>query len=100
MLSETQDLARRLEQQLIAYEKMHADEIKRFQEQLANLQSVQSYELQMLRDELAQLKQELAALKEQEPEQPVQSAPDADAPRVEMTITRRELLTGNLRPRG
>ena len=99
MLSETENLARRLEQQLTAYEKMHADEIKRFQEQLANLQSVQSYELQMLRDELAQLKQELAALKEQEPEQPAESAADTNSPRVEMAITRRELLTGNFRPR-
>jgi replication fork clamp-binding protein CrfC len=99
LLSEIQDLARRLEQQLVAFERLHADELKRFQDQLATYQRLQNDELQMLRDELQQLKKESALL------QAEQTARAAETPRlevapkqVELTITRRDLLTGKLPP--
>ncbi|MBI5029374.1 MAG: hypothetical protein HZB51_02515 [Chloroflexi bacterium] len=97
MLSEIEDLARRLEQQLTAYERMHLDELKNLQEQLATFQRLQHDEMQMLRDELSQLKQELAAYKKAEPERQQAAAVDAASTRpVELGITRRELITRNL----
>lgn len=89
MLSDIQTLARRLEQQLIAHERMYADDLKRLQEQFSALEHIQRDELQMFRDELNQLNQEIAALKEQ---------PVAAPQTAEPTLTRRDLLTGNLRP--
>ncbi len=96
MLSELEDLARRLEQQLISYEKLHADEMKRFQQQLAEYQRIQADELEMLRNELTQLKQEIALLKDSQAKQPLTAAPQPEPARVGSPITRRDLLTGNI----
>ncbi len=102
MVSELQDLARRLEQQIISFEKLHADEMKRFQEQFETIQRLQNDELQMLRKELKQLQDEVALLQAQEPEPEPKATPlappEIPSPRAELTITRRELITGNLRP--
>ncbi|MBI5302222.1 MAG: hypothetical protein HY868_08800 [Chloroflexi bacterium] len=64
MPAEIQDLARRLEQQLTAYEHLHTDELKRLQDQIAAFQHLQNDEFQMLRNELSQLKQALGAIEE------------------------------------
>ncbi len=95
MLEEIENLARRLEQQLVTYAKLHADEMNRFQEQFDAFQSIQADELQMLRQELAQLKQEIAEVKESV----TQSMPAEGAPvSTEPTLTRRDLLTGKMPP--
>jgi polyhydroxyalkanoate synthesis regulator protein len=94
VLSDLQDLARRLEQQLKTYERMHTDELKRFQDQWIALAQVQSDELKMMCEELDQLKQELAALQDQS----ASAEPVATASPVELTITRREFITGNFMP--
>ncbi len=99
MLSELEDLARRLEQQILSYEKLHADEMKRFEEQLATYRHLQDDELQMLRDELKQLKGEIEHLKLAEPEDAAaqtMSQPAPPAARAALTLTRRELLTGKI----
>lgn len=96
MLSEIQDLARRLEQQLIAFERLHADELKRFQDQLATYQRLQNDELQMLRDELKQLKEESARLQAESAAPAIETPPQVPPSQVELTITRRDLLTGKL----
>ncbi len=97
VLSELEDLARRLEQQIESYEKLHADEMKRFEEQLQAFQRIQADELKMLRDELDQIKREIAASKEEQAERAPTSAPSqAEMSRLEPTITRRDLLTGNI----
>lgn len=99
MLSEIEDLARRLEQQLVSYEKLHADELKSFQTQLETFQRIQADELKSLQDELKQLKEEIAALKEQEAKRASESPPrEAASNQFEKTITRRDLLTGNIPP--
>ena len=96
MLSEVMELARRLEQQLNSYERLNADDVKRFQDQLAAFQQIQNNELQMLREELKQLKAEIAQLQNQHPLLLSDSAPIP--PQVDLTISRRDLLTGNLTP--
>lgn len=100
MLSELEELAHRLEQQIVSFEKLHADEMKRFEEQLATYRRLQNDELQMLRDELSQLNGEIEQLKQEEPENnaaPAEAMPTeppvADA---KLTLTRRELLTGKI----
>lgn len=99
MLSELEDLARRLEQQIVSYEKLHADEMKRFEEQLAAYRNLQNDELQMLRDELAQLKGEIEQLKQGESTDETASATRPTQPTVahaNLAVTRRELLTGKI----
>ena len=94
-MEELETLARRLEQQIAAYEKLHTEEIKRFQEQFEAFRRIQADELQMLRKQLAQLSEEIAAAKESI------SQSDADenaASSAEPAVTRRDLLTGKLPP--
>jgi hypothetical protein len=93
LLEEMESLARRLEQQLTAYEKLHVDEMKRFQEQFAALQRIQADELQMLRHELEQIKTEIAAVIESMPESGVRDEEPSPP-----TLTRRDLLTGKMPP--
>lgn len=92
MLEEMETLARRLEQQISVYEKLHADEMKKFQEQFETLQRIQADELQMLRKELAQLKEGIAAIKA------AAASESADDEPAEPTLTRRDLLTGKMPP--
>jgi chromosome segregation ATPase len=100
VLSELEDLARRLEQQILAYEKLHADEMKRFEEQLAAYRNLQNDELQMLRNELTQLKDEIEHLKQEESAgdsgAALTSTEPASAPPATLVVTRRELLTGKI----
>ncbi len=100
MLSELEDLAHRLEQQLVSYEKLHADEMKRFEEQLAAYRNLQNDELQMLRHELSQLNLEIEQLKQEEATKETEPAPTPTdhtaASPVPLAVTRRELLTGKL----
>jgi hypothetical protein len=78
---------------------LHADELKKYQDQFTAFQRLQTEELQMLRDELEQLNAEIAALKEVEAKPTADAAPTAaSSGQVEMTITRRDLLTGKIRP--
>ncbi len=95
LLTDLEELAQRLEQQLSTYERMHVEELERFRKQWDALQQIQSDELRMLRDELNQLKQELAAM-----QNPAESAePQVQiAQPVELTITRRDFITGNYAP--
>ena len=69
MLSDLQESAQRLEQQITSFEKLHTDELKQFQEQLETYRRLQSDELQMLRDQLKRFKDEIEQLKIQAPEQ-------------------------------
>jgi replication fork clamp-binding protein CrfC len=99
VLSELEDLSRRLEQQISSYEKLHADEMKRFEEELAAYRRLQNDELQMLRDELKQLKDEIEGLsRDESPSASAPSAGPAEPPAayVDTTVTRRELLTGKI----
>jgi hypothetical protein len=99
VISELQDSARRFEQQITAFEKLHVDEMKRFQEQFGTLQRLQSDELQMLRDELQRLKAEIEALRTQELDQPREDPPpEMPLDEAARTLTRRELITGNIHP--
>ena len=93
MLTEMEDLVRRLEQQLRSFEQLHADEMKRFQAQLETYQRIQNDELKMLRGELDQLHAEIAALKAAEAQRADRGG--AEAP-VQPTVTRRDLLTGRM----
>lgn len=94
-LEELATLARRLQQQIAAYEKLHTEEIKRFQEQFEAFQRIQADELQMLRKQLLQFGEEIAAVKESV----AQSEEDSDiAASAKATLSRRDLLTGKLPP--
>ena len=57
----------RLEQQLAAFEKLHADELKQFEEKLATYMRLQAGEAKLLREELAALRTAVQA-------QPTQAA--------------------------
>ncbi len=98
MISELELQARRLEQQLAAFEKLHADEMQRFEEQLAAYRRLQSDENQMLREQLQQLKDEIAALKDREAAAGAGSPEARPAAPVEWTVTRRDIITGNIPP--
>ena len=99
MLAEIEDLTRRLEQQLASFERLHADELKRFEEQLTTYRRLQNDELQMLRDELTQLKEEIAVLKNEEAKRAAESASATPSEEpVELTITRRDFITGRVPP--
>ena len=93
MIAELEDTARRLEQQITSFEKLHTDELQRFAEQLAAYCKLQTDELQMLRAELQQFADEIARLKAAEAER----AESAATP-VVLTLTRRDLLTGHVPP--
>ncbi len=87
----------RLEQQLASYEKLHVEELQRFQAQAAAFQRLQGDELKMLRDQLQELKAEMTRLKAESPEPTTARMPLAPPP-VDLTITRRDFLTGNHTP--
>lgn len=95
LVTELEELAHRLEQQVSTYERMHVEELERFRKQWDALLQIQSDELRMLRDELNQLKQEIVAM--QTPSEPTDSPVQVAQP-VELTITRRDFITGNYKP--
>ncbi len=115
MLSDLENLARRLEQQITSFEKLHADELARFQEQLATYQRLQNEELEMLHTQLNQLKAEVVHLRaassvgmpESLPEAVPAPVPSVSVPTpvdpieayATLSITRRDLLTGNILPK-
>lgn len=95
MIEELEIHARRLEQQIAAYEKLHTEEFKRFQEQFEAFQQIQTDELQMLKKQLAQFAKEIAAIRESA----LQANADAnEMDSTESTLTRRDLLKGKLPP--
>ncbi len=99
MLSELEVLARRLEQQIVSFGKLHADEMKRFEEQLATYRRLQDDELRMLHDELKQLQDEIAHLKQDDLQVltvPTTRAAEPPTGHANLTLTRRELLTGKI----
>jgi len=53
--------ARRFEQQLAAFEKLHADELKNLEQKLAAYMQLHADEVRFLREELARLKSEKEA---------------------------------------
>lgn len=91
---------RRLEQQLDAFEKLHADELKKFKEKLATYLRLQADEVKFLREELAALKQELANQTVSDPSPTPVSAQRQNQPGLNSTVdsvaqlTRREFLGG------
>jgi hypothetical protein len=56
----------RFEQQLDAFEALHADELKKFEEKLTSYLRLQADEVKFLREELIALKEALAALQPDE----------------------------------
>lgn len=93
-VDELATLARRLEQQISAYEKLHVEEIKRFQEQFEAFQRIQTDELQMLRQQLAKLAEEITAVRGSI----LTSDGSLGIATSEPTLSRRDLLTGKLPP--
>ena len=93
MNSDLSEIARRLEQQIASFEKLHTEELKHFQEQLETYQRLQADELQMLRDQLNRFKDEITLLKAQQAEQgsPAQPVPGTPG------ITRRDFLATTLK---
>lgn len=92
----------RFEQQLDAFEKLHADELKGFEEKLATYIRLQADEVKFLREELAELRKELATQAEES--DPASSSapsrsqgrPPADrAAKAKAGLTRREFLGGD-----
>ena len=59
-------LVQRFEQQLVAFEKLHTDELRGLEEKLAAYRQLHADEVKLLREELAALKQELSVWKEAE----------------------------------
>lgn len=91
----------RFEQQLAAFEEMHANELKGFEEKLETYIRLQADEVKFLREELAALRKELAAWEEEaEPTSPTthsqnQTHPAADhVVEPETRLNRREFLGG------
>ncbi|HEX9922091.1 MAG TPA: hypothetical protein VGD99_05470 [Anaerolineae bacterium] len=94
---------RRFEQQLAAFEDMHAGDLKGFEAKLETYVRLQADEIKFLREELAALRQELAAREEEvEPASPTihsqnQAQPSADqADKPEVQLNRREFLSGGV----
>ena len=98
MISELELQAKRLEQQLAAFEKLHADDLQRFEEQLATYRRLQNDEIQMLREQLQQFKSDIASLKERGASSGAAASPNQTAVPVELTVTRRDVITGNIPP--
>ncbi len=92
MLSDLQESARRLEQQITSFEKLHTDELKHFQEQLETYRRLQADELQMLRDQLKRFNEEIALLQAQQAE-----PPPVQAPPPTPGISRRDFLASTLK---
>lgn len=90
----------RFEQQLDAFEKLHADELKKFQEKLAAYLRLQADEVKFLREELAALQKELAERETPEASITPVSRPKPARPALANTapeaarLTRREFLGG------
>ena len=82
---------RRFEQQLDAFEKLHADELKKFEEKLATYLCLQADEVKFLREELAALKKELA---EREVAETAPISAPSHPPVSEVRLSRREFLGG------
>ena len=95
MIEELEIQARRLEQQIAAYAKLHSEEIMRFQEQFAAFQRIQAEELQMLRKQIAQFAEEIAAVKESVSQS---NADESEIASSQSTLSRRDLLMGKLPP--
>ena len=87
--------ARRLEQQINAFERLHTDELQRFESQLAAYRQLQADELNQLRDQLRRLTENIAAIQSCEAEAAANHLP-ADLEPVQLGVSRRELLTGNM----
>ena len=85
---------RRLEQQVNAFEQLHAEELRRFEEQLATYRQLQADELNELRAQLQRLQDELAM----QPERATGADSDAAAnPQpLQLTVARRDVLGGQL----
>jgi hypothetical protein len=99
VLSDIENQIKRFEQMLTAFEQLHTDELQRFEEQLTAYRQMQTDELQMLRAQLKQLQEQLSALKAAAPESDAPAQPPAATTQpVVLTVSRRELLTGILRP--
>jgi hypothetical protein len=87
--------ARRLEQQINAFERLHTDELQRFESQLAAYRQMQADELNQLRDQLQRLIDEIAAVQARETEAAVDQPP-AELEPVQLGVSRRDLLTGSI----
>ena len=87
--------ARRLEQQINAFERLHTDELHRFESELAAYRQLQADELNQLRGQLQRLTDEIAAIQAREAEA-VANQPPAEMEPVQFGVSRRDLLTGNL----
>jgi hypothetical protein len=99
VLSDIENQVKRFEQMLTAFEQLHTDELRRFEEQLSAYRQMQNDELQMLREQLKQLQAQLSAFKAADPEPDASMQPPAASPQpAVLTVSRRELLTGILRP--
>ena len=98
MLSDIENQIKRFEQMLSAFEQLHSDELRRFEEQLTAYRQMQNDELQMLRDQLKELRERLDAHKAAEPPVDTTLLPVPASQPVIMTVSRRELLTGLVRP--
>lgn len=90
MLLDLNDSARRLEQQIASFEKLHSEELAHFQEQLETYQRLQNDEMKMLRDQLQRLKDQIAELQAQSVEPSEPAAPHRPG------ITRRDFLVSSL----
>lgn len=90
----------RFEQQLDAFEQLHADELKGFEKKLATYMRLQADEVKFLRQELAELQKELAALKEDASSSATLHSQGQPHPRPNQadqavaTLNRREFLGG------
>lgn len=92
-------LVARLEQQLQSFEQLHSGELQTLQQQLDALQKIQQDELSMLREQLRQLQERSAAdpaAEEKRAAEHTEREATAAATPVELTVTRREQLTGRL----
>jgi hypothetical protein len=83
---------RRFEQQLSAFEKLHADELKDFREKLAIYMRLHADEVKLLREELAEVKRALAA-RMSSPIPVAEHASDDDAARHSLNKSNEEVST-------
>lgn len=97
-----ESMLRRFEQQLTAFEKLHADELKGFEEKLATYMRLHADEVKFLREELAELRKELAAREEESGltsstvRSQSQARPPADhAVEPAARLNRRDFLSGS-----
>ncbi|MBI3734816.1 MAG: hypothetical protein HY259_15365 [Chloroflexi bacterium] len=88
-----ENTAQRLEQQIAAFEKLHADELQRFEQQLTAYRRLQNDELRALRDQLEQLASDIAALAQRAAAET--GAPTEGEP-VQLTLSRRDFITGHI----